>query len=448
MIETPGMWARGLMRMLALIGLLGFCGAAFAVPSFARQTGMACATCHVGGFGPQLTDFGIRFKLGGYTLGKSGEAPTRFSAMAIGSFSQSEKDQEPAPDHARANNNLTLDQVSIFYAGRLAESLGIFSQATYDGIAHQLELDNVDLRAAKSFSLEDHSALAGVSVHNAPGLSDPYNTLPAWGFPFVGSAVAPTPEVGTLLDGALAQRVLGFTAYTQIDGRWYGELGTYRSLSQETQARLGLGRADDPGILHGALYARLAAEQRWGAHTLAVGSLVLATRIQPDRGDPSRLHYRDTGVDASYRWTPAPEHSFTVLASVVEERQKRDPLVAAGAATNGHGRLTEHSLTGAWFWRNTWGVSLQRLGLRGSSDELLYADGFANGSPDWSATRLQVDWTPSGKKPLGAGLDVQWRLGLQYTAWDKFNGAKTNYDGAGRDANDNNTLFAFVWMAF
>ena len=40
------------------------------------------------------------------------------------------------------------------------------------------------------------------------------------------------------------------------------------------------------------------------------------------------------------------------------------------------------------------------------------------------------------------------RLMLQYTAYNKFNGASTNYDGNGRNASDNNTLFFNVWVAF
>jgi hypothetical protein len=40
---------------------------ASAVPSFARQTGRPCATCHI--VFPELTPFGRRFKLGGYTAG-------------------------------------------------------------------------------------------------------------------------------------------------------------------------------------------------------------------------------------------------------------------------------------------------------------------------------------------------------------------------------------------
>jgi hypothetical protein len=40
---------------------------ALAVPSFASQTGMDCAACHIAF--PELAPFGKEFKLNGYTLG-------------------------------------------------------------------------------------------------------------------------------------------------------------------------------------------------------------------------------------------------------------------------------------------------------------------------------------------------------------------------------------------
>jgi len=42
---------------------------ALALPSFARQTGLGCGACHTEF--PQLTPFGRRFKILGYTLGRS-----------------------------------------------------------------------------------------------------------------------------------------------------------------------------------------------------------------------------------------------------------------------------------------------------------------------------------------------------------------------------------------
>ena len=39
-------------------------------------------------------------------------------------------------------------------------------------------------------------------------------------------------------------------------------------------------------------------------------------------------------------------------------------------------------------------------------------------------------------------------IGAQYTAYDKYQGASNNYDGAGRNASDNNTLLLYAWFAF
>src|SRR6266446_8331410 len=39
------------------------------------------------------------------------------------------------------------------------------------------------------------------------------------------------------------------------------------------------------------------------------------------------------------------------------------------------------------------------------------------------------------------------RVGLQYTVYTKYDGATTNYDGTGRNASDNNTLYLFLWLA-
>ena len=40
------------------------------------------------------------------------------------------------------------------------------------------------------------------------------------------------------------------------------------------------------------------------------------------------------------------------------------------------------------------------------------------------------------------------RLSLQYVAYLTFNGGHTNYDGFGRDARANNTLYLLSWFAF
>jgi len=37
---------------------------------------------------------------------------------------------------------------------------------------------------------------------------------------------------------------------------------------------------------------------------------------------------------------------------------------------------------------------------------------------------------------------------VQYTLYDRFNGGKDNYDGAGRRASGNNTLYLLAWVVF
>ena len=54
-------WVFQLVLSLALAAPM-----AQAVPSFARQTGMACEACHT--VFPELTHFGRMFKANGYTL--------------------------------------------------------------------------------------------------------------------------------------------------------------------------------------------------------------------------------------------------------------------------------------------------------------------------------------------------------------------------------------------
>src|SRR3954469_20521904 len=105
---VAGVWI-GAAPLIAAAALTSH--GARAVPAFAQQTGQPCKSCHVGGFGPELTPFGREFKLGGYTLRAHSSVP--LAAMAVSSFTHSRKDQDPAPEHLRRNDNVTLDEAAI-----------------------------------------------------------------------------------------------------------------------------------------------------------------------------------------------------------------------------------------------------------------------------------------------------------------------------------------------
>jgi hypothetical protein len=90
---------------------------------------------------------------------------------------------------------------------------------------------------------------------------------------------------------------------------------------------------------------------------------------------------------------------------------------------------------------------------RGSVDGLAYGSGdaisgSATGQPNTNGWLAEVAWTPFGKRDSWGGTFANLKLGLQYVGYNRFNGGVRNYDGAGRNAADNNTLYAFLWLAF
>src|SRR5208282_5847930 len=64
-MEIPNALRRTCIVLLLTSGFL-IAPMANAVPSFARQTGMACEACHT--VWPELTHFGRMFKAGGYVI--------------------------------------------------------------------------------------------------------------------------------------------------------------------------------------------------------------------------------------------------------------------------------------------------------------------------------------------------------------------------------------------
>jgi hypothetical protein len=80
--------------------------------------------------------------------------------------------------------------------------------------------------------------------------------------------------------------------------------------------------------------------------------------------------------------------------------------------------------------------------VSGTADPLLYAQapvaGSANGSPGSDGYLLNVSWWP--QQNIG--------LTLQYTGYLKFNGASTDYDGAGRNASANNSTYLMARFVF
>lgn len=446
--------SRALIVPLRLAFVLAALSAApaHALPAFAAQTGQTCQTCHVGGFGPQLTPYGRNFKIHGYTQRAPHSGFTLpVSAMVAASYVRTAKDQAapPAPHYA-ANNNVTIDQISLFLAGGVGEHFGGFAQATYDGVARTFAWDNLDLRVVTTAKVAGRDLVLGVSVNNNPTLSDPWNTLPAWGFPYTSSGLAPSPAAAPLIAGPLAQTTLGATAYAWIANALYLEAGAYGAPGATALRRLGADPTS-PGDFDGlAPYGRIAYQHMLGGGMAQLGGFVLAAGIHPglDRTTGLLDRYTDAGLDGSWQRTLAHGDVVSLNARWTHENQRLDATCAllSGDASCAHNSLSDVRADVSYYWRNRIGGTVQVFDTTGSANPFVYPDN-RTFKPDSTGIMLQIDGTPFGGAPQPARR-VNLRMGLQYTHYTRFNGAGANFDGLGAHASDNDALRLFTWFAF
>src|ERR1700724_64906 len=145
------LWIRRVWILQLLLGLSLAAPMAQAVPSFARQTGMACEACHT--VFPELTHFGRIFKANGYTLDNlkqvrdidtakqdmlSLSSLPPLSAMIQVSetwLNSPLPDGTGGPGHSQTATVGFPQQLSLFYAGKVALHVGAFVQLTYSNDA-------------------------------------------------------------------------------------------------------------------------------------------------------------------------------------------------------------------------------------------------------------------------------------------------------------------------
>lgn len=440
-----------------LLGLAGLtlAGQAQAVPSFARQTGAACTACHTQAFGPNLTPYGRQFKLSGYTW-SNGETNIPLSGMIMGSLTNTKKDDyDLATDPGLAkrgfnsNNNLALDEASLFLAGRLAEQIGAFVQFTYDGVEDRLALDNTDLRFAGDGDWLGQKFTYGVSLNNNPTTQDLWNTTPAWGFPYVGSPLARTPSAGPVI-ASFGGQVGGASLYSMINDLVYLEAGAYTTFAKDAQKSMG--NWDPRQINGGAPYWRIALQKNWGGHYFSLGHFGFRADVMPSalHIDPKTTsdRFTDLGLDFNYQYLADTKNIFEFKTSYIREQQE---LFASYGQLGGADKLNQQlgflGMNGSYTYDQTYTLSLGFNRTYGNRDWTW--NGYsAKGRPGSEFFTAEFDYVPFGKKAGTLDSLMNLRLGVQYVGYTKFDGGNRNYDGASRNASDNNTLYFNTWLSF
>jgi hypothetical protein len=438
-----------------------------ALPIFNRQTGQNCVACHAGGQFPELTPYGRLFKLTGYTIGKR---TVPLSAMAVISDSKvfnTSKSDDPKADFAK-NNSPIFATGSVFLAGKVTDNIGAFLQITYDNYAAQSDdgkfhghsgADNMDIRYADRQIDAKNDLIWGISANNNPSLSDPWNTAAAW----MQYVPVPSPGSSQFIDGntpypgfAAGGNLAGITGYAFWNQMLYVELGGYRTAKGLTSFMSAGVSNDEKTRLQGTNpYWRVTLSHSWGAHNLMVGTSGMIAKVFDDpldTSDPGSVHhFRDIGVDAQYQYLLDPDaitaqvaymrdnHRYPgFLANQPVEDVNGDPL----PNTNASDTVKVLRAKVSYVYGAKYGGSLAHFDQTGSTNSALYdptrVTGNISGNPAISGWTYETFWTPLQNV----------RIGVQYTAYGKFNGASRNYDGLGRNASDNNSLFFYIWGAY
>jgi hypothetical protein len=193
-----------------------------------------------------------------------------------------------------------------------------------------------------------------------------------------------------------------------------------------------------------------------------------------DTSDPTAFSRRkDQGFDAQYQYLLDP-HTVTAQAAYMTSKVRYSDAMANQPVnfvdslgnplpnTNLSDKTNILRAKLTYVYRAKYGGSLGYFNRTGSTNTLNQTSGYdpatlsitstdpnaaefstrvggnLTGNPATSGFTYEAFWTP-----------VQYvRVGLQYTTYSKFNGAASNYDGLGRDAKDNNSLFFYVWGAY
>lgn len=435
--------------------------AAQALPSFARQTGQSCVACHAGGQFPELTPYGRLFKLTGYTIGKRTAVP--LSAMVVASYTKTSNTDSSNPSVDFAKDAVALFQTgSLFVAGKVTNNIGVFSQVTYDNYANQnpdtlawgghTHVDNVDIRYADRFTDPSRDLIVGLTLNNNPSVADVWTTAPAW-IQYVPTKFGFTGSPTTPIVAQLGQQVRGLGAYTFWNQTVYAEVASYQT-AKGAFSFLKAGNDINNRLKGSNPYVRLALSHEWGPHNAMIGAFGMNASIYPDPNSPTgpTTRYRDRGIDAQYQYLLDP-HTVTAQVSYIRESIRGGD--ATGVSTNESNTLNQLKLKGSYIYRAKYGTSLSYFRTTGSSDATSYPGLQDDGSGTGTMVPIPISGSISNNPETRGWIpEVFWtpiqyvRVGAQYFKYDRYSGASGNYDGAGRNAKDNNTLFVYLWGAY
>ncbi len=430
-----------------------------AVPSYARQTGLACSGCHY--TPPELNPAGRRFKLMGYVdkadetkvikaEGSKKTAPLELlaslplSVMLDASFTSI---KSPVPTTQNGNVEFPQD-ISLFLSGAWTSHVGSFVQVTYDTQDDHFSMDNTDVRYANTTKLGGKELVYGLDFNNNPTVEDLWNSTPAWSYPWVASDFAPTPNASPIINGGLGQDVAGVGAYAMWNNHLYFDAALYRS-QHVGSAQPNPGAGAGTNIRGVAPYWRAAWQQLTAKTQYEVGTYGMHMRSTPNQitgADGSTIptdSYTDWGVDTQIDQTLFRKDVLSFRATYIRENNDLLGGLSQGLVSQGPHRLNTVLANVEYHYGNRYTGTFGWFNTTGTSDTTLY--------PPNVAVTGNFNGDPRGTGYIANFTYWPWQnllLAAQYTGYTRFNGAQSNYDGSGRNASSNNTFYLDAKIIF
>jgi hypothetical protein len=188
-------------------------------------------------------------------------------------------------------------------------------------------------------------------------------------------------------------------------------------------------------------YWRLAWQQKWGLNYLEVGTYDIYVSSVPGEVAGPTDQYLNPAVDLEYE-RPFGVNLLTLHSSYIHEGSNLNGTFAAGGAAEPLHHLNTFRADATYHLRSRYTFTLAGFSTTGSTDPILYAaapvTGSLSGSPNSSGFIGQAGYWPVQNVDLSAA----------YTAYTKFDGASNDYDGSGRNASANDSIYIALWLNF
>lgn len=467
---------------LFLAGLLAalVCGRALALPSFTRQTGQSCASCHLNA--GELTPAGRKFKLLGYA---QGQPVLPFSATAVASVTKIRNTASSIDRNVSLPNNgsAILETASVYAAGKYWGDLGGYLKLTLNGanttplfgsqgvqtgtrVGNDVFLDASEIRYARQTTVGGHELILGVTVNNAPAAQDLWVTTPVNTYPYRTSGLLNAWGIGqfgptTLIDGGLASQVGGIGFYAMLDDGFYAEFANYGNMHSSIASLQLSGPVNTINSSYNP-YWRFAFNRVAGPDSFMLGTFGLITTLARDTLVPGSASgkYRDIGLDAEYQHI-TDVHSWSAQATFIDEKVDWGSRSVGRSHDQPNSTLQTFKAKLSYDYARRYGSSVFGFRSTGSTDNLYWAYNpdqsvvtgacnqnnsllaycSANGRPDTSGYGFEIYYVPLPNV----------HVALQQTFYRSFLGGPNfidNSSGQPRAAGDNKLTYLYLLLTY